>query len=75
MGTGQISARILLNPNYEVDDSCSSRLRKAYVVASFPAFLNHCQGTPKRSGGCLVVVLVVDLLGFCVEKEVRCLRN
>jgi len=38
-------------------------------VASSPAFLNHCQGAPKRSGGGIVVVLVLDLLGFCVEKR------
>jgi hypothetical protein len=38
-------------------------------VATSPAFLNHCQGTPKRSGGGFVVVLVLNLLGFCVEKR------
>ena len=64
-----------LNLNTEVDDSCSSRLRKAYVAASSPAFLNHCQGAPKRSGGGLVVVLVLDLLGFWGREEVRCFRN
>jgi hypothetical protein len=55
--------------NTELDDSCSSRLRKAYVVAGSPAFLNHCHGAPKRSGGGLVIVLVLNLLDFCVEER------
>jgi hypothetical protein len=30
-------------------------------------FVTYHQGAPKRSDGGLVVVLVLDLLGFCVE--------